>query len=211
MHTSPVDAAAGNVQLSPAQTADAADVLAQAFLEDPSWVWAIPDRTKRRRVQPWFFRAAIRYGLRYGEVHITSAPLKGAAIWLPPNRSALSPRRLMRAGLLPMPLKAGLSSFSRFIVMGRTLEERHRRDVSSPHWYLWLVGVNPAHQGQGVGSVLVRPVLTRADEEDVPCYLDTTLEPNLTFYRRLGFEVLHASRFPRGGPAFWTLLRRPNP
>lgn len=199
---------AGITRLAPAQVAVAADVLARAFSEDPSWAWAIPDGTKRSRVQAWFFRAAIRYGLRYGEVYVTSARVEGAALWLPPG-SGLSSFRLMRAGLLPMPLKAGLSSFSRFITMGRTLEERHAQDAPLHHWHLWLLGVDPSRQGQGVGSALVRSVLTQADEEGIACYLDTTLERNLAFYRRHGFEVVHAGEFPRGGPPFWTLRREP--
>ncbi len=195
-------------RLGPAQAADAAGVLARAFFEDPSWVWAVPDDTRRRRVQAWFFRAALRYGLRYGDVHVTADRVDGAALWLPPG-SRLTALRLARVGLLAMPLRAGLSAFWRFTTMGSALEERHREDAPFPHWYLWLLGVEPSRQGRGVGSSLVRRVLGAADDEGIACYLDTTLERNLTFYRRLGFRVVHAGEFPGSGPPFWTLLREP--
>jgi len=43
----------------------------------------------------------------------------------------------------------------------------------------------------------------------VNCYLDTTHERNVAFYRRHGFEVVTASDMPRGGPRFWTMTRQP--
>jgi hypothetical protein len=43
----------------------------------------------------------------------------------------------------------------------------------------------------------------------MPIYLDTTFERNLVFYGRLGFEIVYAGSFPRGGPNVWTLVRAP--
>lgn len=194
--------------LSPARRPAVAAALARAFFEDPSWVWAIPDGDKRRRVQAWFFPAAVSYGLRFGRVYTDEAAACGA-IWLPPGDTDMPALRMMRVGLLLMPLKAGLSSFSRFVAMGGALDERHKQDVHGPHWYLWLLGVDPPRQGQGLGTRLVQPVLDQADADGVVCYLDTTLERNLSFYRRLGFEVVFAGQFPKGGPSFWTLRREP--
>jgi ribosomal protein S18 acetylase RimI-like enzyme len=185
-----------------------AGALARAFYEDPFWVWAIPDGDRRRRVQAWFFPAAVNYGMRYGRVYTDEAAGCGA-MWLPPGDTDMPVLRLMRVGLMLMPLKAGLPSFSRLDAMGRALDERHKLDVQGDHWYLWLLGVDPPRQGQGLGSRLVRPVLDQADAGGVACYLDTTLERNLTFYRRLGFEVAFAGQIPKGGPPFWTLRRDP--
>ena len=195
--------------LQSSQVDDAAEVLARAFFDDPAWLWAIPEDDRRAHVLPWFFRAALRYGGRWGEVHGTEGTTEGAAIWLPPERPRLDSLRLVRVGLLLMPLKAGLPGFARFLTMWRALEERHKRDVPPQHWYLWLLGVDPPRQRQGLGSALIQPILGRADQQGLQCYLDTTRERNLAFYRRHGFEVVHEGDFPRGGPHFWTLRREP--
>jgi ribosomal protein S18 acetylase RimI-like enzyme len=187
---------------------NSAGVLARAFFDDPAWLWAVPNDERRARVLPWFFRAAIRYGRLTGEVQV-SARQDGAVILLPPDRPRLSSPRLMRVGLLQMPFRAGLGGFSRFLTMRRTLEERHDVDVGPRHWYVWLLGVDPPRQRQGVGSALLRPVCERADREHVPCYLDTTRERNLAFYRRHGFEVVYEGEVPRSGPHLWTLVRAP--
>lgn len=196
-------------QLRTAEIAGAANSLARAFFDDPAWLWAIPDDRKRAQVLPWFFAAAARYGLATGEVHAIGEPVEGAVILLPPRRPRLNSRRLARAGLWQMPVRAGLGPFSRFLTMSRVLEERHTIDVAPRHWYVWLLGVDPPRQRQGVGSSLLGPLCDRADRESVPCYLDTTRDRNLAFYRQHGFEVVYEGDFPRGGPHVWTLVRQP--
>ena len=196
-------------QLQFPQVPEATEVLARAFFDDPAWLWAIPEDGIRARVLPWFFGAATRYGLRFGEVRVTGRNVEGAAILLPPKRARLHSLSLARAGLWRMPFKVGLGAFSRFLTMRRTLEERHKLDVPPRHWYVWLLGVDPPRQGQGVGSALLRSVTARADRDEVPCYLDTTRERNLTFYRRHDFEVVYEGDFPQGGPHLWTLRREP--
>ena len=76
-------------------------------------------------------------------------------------------------------------------------------------WYLLTLGVDPPRQGRGIGSALMRPVLTRADAEGLPCYLETEKERNVRFYGKHGFEVVAQGEGPAGGPAFWTMKREP--
>jgi GNAT superfamily N-acetyltransferase len=191
-----------------ATESNAAGVLARAFFDDPAWVWAVPQDARRRRVLAWFFSAAIDYAQRVGEVRVTEHT-DGAAILLPPHKPRLDAPQLMRAGLWQMTFRAGPGCFSRFLTMRRVLEERHDVDVPPRHWYVWLLGVDPPRQRQGVGGALLESVRTQADAEGVPCYLDTTRERNLAFYRSHGFEVVYEGTLPRSGPRLWTLVRPP--
>lgn len=195
--------------LAPARVDEAAAVLARAFMADPAWVWALPDPQRRARVLPWFFRAALRYALRHGEVHAAGGPLLGAAIVLPPARPSLDAGALVRAGLWQMPFRAGARGFARFVTQGRVLDARHAQDVPPRHGCVWLIGVDEGVRGRGVGSAVLRAVTARRDREGVPTYLDTTNERNLAFYARHGFAIAHAGAFPRGGCRYWTLVRPP--
>jgi ribosomal protein S18 acetylase RimI-like enzyme len=88
------------------------------------------------------------------------------------------------------------------------IEPTHERLVPEPHWYLMILGVDPPHQGRGVGGTLIRPTLARADAEGVRCYLETAKERNLAFYRRHGFEVAAEDDVP-DGPHVWMMTREP--
>jgi ribosomal protein S18 acetylase RimI-like enzyme len=205
----------GAVEIAPLPTlptqrsVEAAAALAAAFACDPAWCWALPDAAHRARVLPWFFRAAIRYVLRHGEVLAAGSPILGAALVLPPERPRLRDGDLARAGLWQMPFRAGPRGFRRFVAQGRMLDQRHDADVPKRHIYVWLLGVDPARHGLGLGSALLRAVIARADAARAPTYLDTTNERNLVFYGRAGFEIVHAGRFPGEGCRFWTLVRPP--
>ena len=80
-----------------------------------------------------------------------------------------------------------------------------------PHWYLASLGTAVGRQGTGVGSALMRPVLEHCDAEGMPCYLESSKERNVPFYRRHGFEVVQEAPLPGDGPPIWTMWREPRP
>ena len=79
---------------------------------------------------------------------------------------------------------------------------------AEPHWYLPLIGVDPAQQGHGYGSALLSHALRTSDRDGVPAYLEATSPRGKKLYERHGFETLggiRAGRSPPMGP----MLRKP--
>ena len=77
-----------------------------------------------------------------------------------------------------------------------------------PHWYLPLIGVDPARQGAGHGTELMRHALRRCDADHKLAYLESSNPRNTPFYERLGFErlgVIQAGTSPQIVP----MLRKP--
>jgi GNAT superfamily N-acetyltransferase len=109
-----------------------------------------------------------------------------------------------------MPQEMGQEAFQRLMVMKRHFDELRERDAIEPHWYLWTLGVDPPRQGQGVGGALMQPVLSRADEAGLPCYLEADKAKNVPFYQRHGFEVVVEDDLPDGGYHYWTMKRPPH-
>jgi GNAT superfamily N-acetyltransferase len=66
------------------------------------------------------------------------------------------------------------------------MEESH---PTYPHWYLPWLGVDPAVQGRGLGTQVLRPGLAVVDQSHLPAYLETPNPRTIPFYERLGFEV----------------------
>jgi ribosomal protein S18 acetylase RimI-like enzyme len=96
-----------------------------------------------------------------------------------------------------------------FLAVLAYMDKIHKREAPGPHWYLWALGVEPGHQGQGIGSRLIQPVLARADKDGVPCYLETQTEGNVAFYQKQGFEVVSDGWVPEQEIRVWTMLREP--
>ena len=73
------------------------------------------------------------------------------------------------------------------------------------------IAVEPARQGQGIGSALLAAGLARADAARLQVFLTTNSERNVSLYARHGFAVATEEPLPRGGPPAWALVRRPQP
>jgi GNAT superfamily N-acetyltransferase len=81
---------------------------------------------------------------------------------------------------------------------------------AEPHYYLPVVGVEPERRGRGLGTVLMRPVLERCDDEKLPAYLEATSPRNRALYERHGFEVTEQFSVGPGLPPAWRMWRTPN-
>jgi GNAT superfamily N-acetyltransferase len=86
------------------------------------------------------------------------------------------------------------------------MEAQHPHDPS--HWYLFILGTEPAAQGRGLGSVLLSHMLARIDADGLPAYLESSSDRNLALYGRHGFEITSEVAIP-GGPMIWPMRREP--
>jgi GNAT superfamily N-acetyltransferase len=197
------------IRLVASQKAQAAQMLAGAFLDDPIYTALLPDKVERERALQRLFGAVIGYSLVYGLVHTTPA-VEGAACWLSPGNTEGTFWRMVRTGLGLQRAVARFNPQARreFLAALAYMDEIHKREAPRPHWYLWALGVEPGCQGQGIGGWLIQPVLTQADKDGVPCYLETQTERNVVFYQKRGFEVVSDGVVPGQGVRIWTMLRK---
>ncbi|MFN2500957.1 MAG: GNAT family N-acetyltransferase [Pyrinomonadaceae bacterium] len=181
----------------------AAQALANAFFKDPLQNYAFPDEKERGERSPGHFKVALEYGVRYGEVYI-AANGAGASIWLKPGETEITPDRAERSGFTNLPSIMGPQGFDRFISVIGYAEELHKSDMPEPHWYTMVLGVDPLFQGQGYGRLLLQPVFDKAKTDGVPIYLETAQPANVSFYKKLGFQVIRELVEPSSGMKMWT-------
>jgi ribosomal protein S18 acetylase RimI-like enzyme len=196
------------VRLEPSQVETAAAMLSRAFYNDPMIRHLYPNDKTRLAAFARGAQCALRYGLRYGECHLTSPRAEGTAVWLPPNQSEPSNWRMVRVGALSLVFTNGLGSFRRMMAYFDHAARMRRRRVSEPHWYLQLLGVDPEHHGKGLASLLLRTMFARTDRDQIPCCLDTENEVNVAMYRHFGFRVLESSVIPGTDRMVWLMLRK---
>jgi GNAT superfamily N-acetyltransferase len=198
----PLDLPPGIRAVRPGDVERLAHVLARAFRDDPTHRWFFPSERAWRRHSHRSFDLLLRDNLASGSV-LTNDRLEGAALWNAPE--AAEPGALQR-------LLFGARMLRHFGVhIPRALRGFHAIEQAQPRrrkWYLGVIGTDPPSQGRGVGRALIEPLLTRADAEGVPAWLEASRPENVPYYRRFGFEVSSEIELP-GGPALFGMLREP--
>ena len=198
---------AGVAPLQYAQIRLAAEALARAFDDSPIIRYLIPKDRPRTVGMRATFIAGLLDAYKHGEAWIATADdeIVGAAIWLPPGGFPPTAGRQLRQ-VLHLLAVAPVAP----LALPRSLRYLRRVEAVHPHeehWYLSVLGVDPAHQGRGWGGRLLDTVLPKVDEAGLPAYLETDKERNLAYYRRFGFELVEQIHPVAGGPPTWTMWR----
>jgi ribosomal protein S18 acetylase RimI-like enzyme len=179
--------------VTPPDVEGAVAVIVLAFSADPAARWTYPDPHQYLAHFPAMVRAfggkAFAHGTGY---HVSR--FAGAALWLPPG---IHPDEEALGAALQRSVAAELQAG-----MFAVFERMGRYHPSQPHWYLPLIGVDPAHQHRGYGSALLQHTLLQCDRDHAPVYLESTNPANIRLYERHGFEVLDTIQVGSSPPIF---------
>ncbi len=195
------------IQLKESQVELAAGVLARAFQDDPLWTYFFPNASKRPEKLIGMFRMFVNYSVTNGEVQATSSDLEGVAVWLPSDNADMSPYRMMRSGGLWVMFKMIGGEMARAMRYTEYASAIHYRHAHRPHWYLQFIGIDPAFQGKGFASALLKPMLARMDTDQNSCYLETQNRENVPIYKHYGFRVVEEGMVPGTQVGHWAMLR----
>jgi ribosomal protein S18 acetylase RimI-like enzyme len=198
------------VPMDDSQRSGAVVTLARAFQGDPGLAFLFPDELSRAHAALAIMASVLADAAPFGEVWVAraGAAIASVAAWLPPGAYPRGARR-ETIGVL-RDLRSAPRIGRRVVAAGRmyrALDQAHA-GIAQPHWYLAVIGSDPAWQRGGAGSALLAPVLERADRESLSSYLETENAENLAWYRRHGFEIVDELR-PRGCPQMWAMRRDP--
>lgn len=169
-----------------------------------------PDAEERRKKEPVIIEFHLRLSYSYSLPVITSPLLEGIAVWVRSDR--LKKRtfwRILGSGCAPLALRIGVKTVRIMNTHDEYTLQKHKELVPGRHWYLAALAVDPAHQGKGHASRLLKDGLSRVDEENLPCYLETEGEKNAAMYRRFGFEVIDEFVAPGSNETTIAMLRKP--
>jgi GNAT superfamily N-acetyltransferase len=177
----------------------ALDVLVTAFAADPVIRWMYPGATGYLTRFPAFLRA-------FGGKAFTSntvwrfGEFEAVALWFPPH---VEPDG-----------DAVIAEVTQSVASDKhpdlfaVLDQMDAAHPTFPHWYLPWFGVEPARQGRGIGSELLRNCLGFVDQDHLPAYLESPNPRNIPFYERHGFEITGVSQ-TGACPPVYSMLRSP--
>ena len=162
------------------------DILTDAFETDPAFrriMQPLSDETKNLRK---IFDLQLRHEyLPYGIVDVEfneEGEMLGVALWNKPGKP-ITFLSLLR--YVPDYVRVFGKSFIGAVLRERKSEKLHPQ---FPHWYLYTLAVRPGHQGEGLGTTLLRHGMERAGE--TPIYLEASTPDSAALYKRLGFVPL---------------------
>lgn len=186
------------IQTVPASQREAAVMtIVAAFMADPIARWAYPDAASYLAGLPSFTRAFAGNSFTHNTAFMTES---AAALWLPPG---VEPDADALMACLQQTVPA-----SRQPELFGLMEQMGQVHPTEPHWYLPMIGTDPAYQGTGHGAALLRHTLAMCDRDRLPAYLESSNPRNISLYERHGFVrigiIQHGS-----SPVMTAMLRRP--
>jgi ribosomal protein S18 acetylase RimI-like enzyme len=189
-------------QASAEDGATVSHAMSNAFHDDPSFAWCIPDPGARNEHLPAFFSVVFDALVKFGYCYCTS-DVAAAALWVPPGVEPLAEEDSdLLHGVFE---SAGAVEAERFTSLVELMNSNH---PDQDHYYLWLLGVSTHLQNRGLGSTLLRAGLDVCDQQSFPAYLEATTDQNRRLYERHGFHVT-GELTSNGSPPMWAMWRDP--
>ena len=194
--------------LSKSELRVAGEVARDAFVDDDLFKFLVPDDRRRARgltvLHETVFRNLGPKG-RLRTVRDADDRIIAVAAWLTTSGYPQSIGLQLRS--VPGSIRA-LGSWKSLRRGNAYLVAGARAHAKEPHWYLWVIAVEPGWQRHGAGTLLIDEALAEVDQEGVAVYLETQTESNLAYYRRFGFELISTLRPNPDGPPLYP-MRRP--
>lgn len=189
---------------------DVGDMLGRAFLDNPITRAALSHCTEQERLRRVIrlHHGLVRAALAEGGLEIVRADgrVVGASLFFAPGTHRGGARAF--AWMLAGALGVGARGAYRYWIYDKHVAPLH---PAARHSYLFVLGVEPAWQGRGIGAALLERFCERVDRAGAPGYLETDKASSVRLYERHGFGVEHEIEIAGlGGLRAWTMLRPPH-
>lgn len=162
------------------------DILSNSFQDNKSVNYIVKqDKNRIARIRK-LMEYAFDVCFMAGSV-LLSDDKKGCALVLSPHAKKISWRNFLLDARLALQC-CGLRNVSKVLKRESKIKALHPKH---PYKHLWFIGVQPEEQNRGIGSSLLKYIIS----EDIPFYLETSTLKNLPWYKQHGFEVYSELNF----------------
>lgn len=177
----------------------AVESLVVAFSADPVLRWVYPESARYIEHFPELVRTVAGRAFEAETAQVADSHV-GTALWLRPD-AVLDEEALSDLVTRSVATERHEQVFA-------FLEQMGLQHLREPHWYLPFIGIDPAYQRRGLGSVLLARGLVRCDRDGLPAYLEASTPANRRLYERHGFEATGEIQ-AGSSPPMWPMVRRP--
>lgn len=160
------------------------DILSKSFEANQSVNYIVKQDDKRLQRIRHLMDYSFEVCHLFGEVYLSEDD-KSCALVLYPDKKTTT----FRSILLDVELMFKCIGITN---IGKAMDRETKINKLKPKeqmYYLWFIGVDPQHQGAGIGSELMQSLIEDSQKQQRPIYLETSTLRNLPWYAKFGFEV----------------------
>ncbi len=186
---------------------EVADVSAEAFIgsDDPIGNFMFQNEPHHLALKTRFFRSLVTSCSPNAVRQAISPNLEAVSIWFPPGMDHSEDAEPDPFGTHDF---ADPATMERMQAVNEVIAALTEHLGQEPQWYLHLVAVRPQFRDRRYSSALIRPMLAKADEENLPCTLITPSLGNVRKYESWGFKVVRELPVPRSLEKFVSMRRK---
>jgi len=183
-----------------------AAVAAEAFIgaNDPMGNFMFQNEPNHLALKKRVFSSLVKCCSPEAMRHAISPSMEAVSIWFPPgvghsedvNTDPFKPEDFIDC-----------DTMERIHAVNEAISALTKHLGTEPQWYLHLVAVLPHCMGRGYASLLIRPMLLRAEKESYPCTLITQRMENVRKYEHFGFKILEDMPVDDSGEKFYSMRK----
>lgn len=182
------------------------EILLECFENNKSINWIVKQDSRRKERIKGLMDYSFDACIETGQIYVTE-DLTGVIICSDPDEKlpVLEEAYLTARFVWKV---TGIDGIGRALRREKYVNQYHPKDHE--FLYIWFIALKKSEQGRGVGSAMLREIISKGNERNVAIYLETSTEENLSFYKKHGFEVYHISPEDIFGFKLYFLRRFPD-
>ena len=163
------------------------DILTKSFDDNRSVNYVVKQGEKRQERIRGLMNYSFDVCNAFGDVWMTDDDQACALVLYPDKKRSTLSTILWDAKLALSVI--GLTRVGQVLSRESKIKSFHPNEQFS---YLWFIGVSPELQNKGKGSQLLEEIIHESDANGRSIYLETSVDRNLPWYKKHGFEIFHS-------------------
>lgn len=151
-----------------------------------------------------------RYILRFYHdkalIYADSPECNAWSMWFAPGGEVFSIPRFLLSGGIRMSLRLGIPTVLRMMNYEQYCNSVRMKSTGGDGWYLYNLVVSRKFQNCHLSSRLILPMLSYAESQNKPVYLETHSSRNVGIYQHFGFKVVSDNPIPGTNVTHWGML-----
>ena len=176
-----------------------ADMLTDAFMTNPAYSIIFKNKNQEKEGLRWVFKTSLilnnhKQTLTRVIKEKDTGNIIGTFTLIPPQGVKNGIFIYLKIGIPGFISKFGLKTFMRMLGLDHCNKSALKESIkASEYYYLSMVVVQEEYRGRGIGTYAIKYVIQELIASNLSCHLiglTTQLPENVTFYSRLGFDLL---------------------